>query len=154
MSTNPAPRVRVVPPVYLLAAVVAMGTLHAFLPGGTLLPRPWNWLGLLPIGGGLLLGGLTARLFWKHKTTIKPGETPSRMISEGPFRVSRNPIYVGMVLVLSGIALLLGSLTPWLVAPVFIALIARNVIPVEEAMLQETFGEEYQQYRTKVRRWI
>ncbi len=147
-------RIRVMPPVYLLAAIVAMTVLHALLPGATVAPMPWRWLGLVPLIGGLLVAGLAVRLFRKHNTTIKPGETSSQLVVDGPFRFSRNPIYLGMVLLLSGFAVLFGSLTPWLVLPVFVALIARNVIPVEEAILAETFGPQYQQYRSNVRRWI
>jgi protein-S-isoprenylcysteine O-methyltransferase Ste14 len=153
MSTNQAPRVRVVPPVYLLAAVLAMIALEILLPGG-MLPVPLKWLGLVPMIAGLLLGGWAARLFRKHETTIKPGHVSNQLLSEGPYRFTRNPIYLGMVLGLIGVALLLGGTTPWLILPVFIWLIARNVIPVEEAMLDERFGQEYRDYRARVRRWI
>jgi protein-S-isoprenylcysteine O-methyltransferase Ste14 len=142
------------PPVYLLAAIVAMAALEWLLPVGGVLPVPWRWLGLVPLIGGLLLGGWAARLFHKHQTTIKPGQISNRLMSDGPYRFTRNPIYVGMVLVLAGVALLLGGLAAWFVLPVFIWLIARNVIPVEESMLAERFGQEYHDYRARVRRWI
>jgi protein-S-isoprenylcysteine O-methyltransferase Ste14 len=154
MSESPAPRVRVMPPVYLLAAIVVMAALDWLLPGGSALPVPWRWLGLVPLIGGLLLGGLAARLFRKHQTTIKPGQVSNLLMSGGPYRLTRNPIYVGMVLVLAGVATLLGGIAEWFVLPVFIWLIARNVIPVEESMLEERFGREYQAYRVRVRRWI
>jgi protein-S-isoprenylcysteine O-methyltransferase Ste14 len=154
MSESPAPRVRVMPPVYLLVAIVVMAALDWLLPGGGALPVPWRWLGLVPLIGGLLLGGLAASGFRKHQTTIKPGQVSNRLMIDGPYRLTRNPIYVGMVLVLAGVALLLGGLAEWFVVPVFIWLIARNVIPVEESMLEERFGQEYHDYRAKVRRWI
>jgi protein-S-isoprenylcysteine O-methyltransferase Ste14 len=124
-----------------------------FLPGGSL-PPPWRWLGLAPLIGGLLLGAWAVRLFRKHETTIRPGQVSNRLMTNGPYRFTRNPIYVGMVLVLVGVALLLASLTPWLVVPVFICVIAINVIPVEEAMLAERFAQEYHDYCARVRRWI
>jgi protein-S-isoprenylcysteine O-methyltransferase Ste14 len=154
MATGQTRRIRVMPPVYLLAAIVAMVVLHIFLSGGVLVPTPWRWLGLAPLIGGLFLGGSAATLFRKHQTTIKPGQTSSRLMVEGPFRFTRNPIYVGMILVLAGIALLLNSLTPWLILPVFAYLIASKVIPVEESMLEQTFGAEYREYQEKVRRWV
>jgi protein-S-isoprenylcysteine O-methyltransferase Ste14 len=154
MSESPAPRVRVMPPVYLLAAIVVMAALDWLLPGGSALPVPWRWLGLVPLIGGLLLGGLAARLFRKHQTTIKPGQVSNLLMSGGPYRLTRNPIYVGMVLVLAGVATLLGGIAEWFVLPVFIWLIARNVIPVEESMLEERFGQEYHDYCARVRRWI
>jgi protein-S-isoprenylcysteine O-methyltransferase Ste14 len=154
MSDKPVPRVRVMPPVYLLAAIVVMAALDWLVPGSGSLPVPWRWLGLVPLIGGLLLGGLAASRFRKHQTTIKPGQVSNLLMTDGPYRLTRNPIYVGMVLVLAGVALLLGGLAEWFVLPVFIWLIARNVIPVEESMLEERFGQEYHDYRASVRRWI
>src|SRR5438874_1264173 len=100
------------PPVYLLAAIAAMAALHAFLPGVRLYTTPWRWLGLIPISVGIAFGVSAARLFRKHQTTIRPGQPSSRLVTDGPFRFSRNPIYVGMVLLLAGIAAILGSATP------------------------------------------
>ena len=145
---------RVFPPVYLVAAILGMIALHRFLPGAIALSGPWRWLGLVPFLGGLVLGVAAARLFAMHKTTIKPGDTSTYLLTAGPYRFSRNPIYLGMTLLLVGVAAMLGSLTPSLLVPVFIWLINRNVIPVEEAMMAATFGAEYQQFRERVRRWI
>ena len=153
-ASKPARPIRVMPPVYFFGGIVSMAALHALLPGMVLLARPWNWLGLAPLAGGLLLGGLAAWLFARHKTTIKPGHVSTSLLTSGPYRRTRNPIYLGMTIALAGVALLLGSLTPWPVLPVFVGLIAWNVIPVEEAMMGETFGAEYEQYRARVRRWI
>lgn len=142
------------PPVYLFAGIVAMAVLHWLLPGAVILPSPWRWLGALPLVGGLAFGLSAVRLFAKYKTTIKPGQTSSHLMTDGPFRASRNPIYVGMTLILAGVAMMFGSATPWLVLPVFVWLIARNVIPVEEALMADVFGADYEQYRARVRRWI
>jgi protein-S-isoprenylcysteine O-methyltransferase Ste14 len=151
MSGTHVQSVRVMPPVYLLLAIAALDWL---LPAGGTLPTPGRWLGLVPLIGGLLLGGLAARLFRKHQRTLKPGQVSNLLMSDGPYRLTRNPIYVGMVLVLAGVAALLGDIAAWFVLPVFIWLIARNVIPVEESMLAERFGQEYHDYRARVRRWI
>jgi protein-S-isoprenylcysteine O-methyltransferase Ste14 len=145
---------RIFPPVYLLAAILGMAVLDKYVPGTIVLQSPWRWLGLAPFVGGLTLGIAAARLFWKHKTTIKLGDASTHLLTAGPYRLSRNPIYLGMALLLVGVAMLLGSLTPWLLMPVFIWLISRNVIPVEEAMMTAAFGTEYQQYRKQVRRWL
>jgi protein-S-isoprenylcysteine O-methyltransferase Ste14 len=142
------------PPAYWAAAIAAMAVVHQFLPIAQLFSMPVRWLGLIPLIAGILLAVGAARLFNKHQTTIKPGQTSHRLVTEGPFRFSRNPIYVGMVLSLAGVAIILGSLSPWFAIPIFVGLVAYNVIPVEESMLRETFGSEYEQYRAKVRRWI
>lgn len=147
-------RPRIMPPVYLLAAIIAMVALSYQFPGRQLIFGPGRWAGLVPIFAGLGLVVWVARLFSRHQTTIKPGAVSTSLLTNGPFRISRNPIYLGMTSVLVGTAIALGSLTPWLVVPVFVALIAWNVIPVEEAMLAEAFGPQYSQYRASVRRWI
>lgn len=142
------------PPVYLLAAIAAMVAIHYLFPGKQMLNAPWRWAGAVPIVSGLGLVVWVAAAFRRRKTTIKPGDVSSALVTDGPFRVSRNPIYLGMTVILVGTALALGSLVPWLVVPVFVALVGYNVIPVEEAMLAEAFGQSYADYRAKVRRWI
>lgn len=142
------------PPVYLLLAIVAMAMLHYLFPGRQLLNAPWRWAGLAPIVAGLGLVLWVAALFRRRQTTIKPGAVSTHLVTDGPFRVSRNPIYLGLTSILVGVALALGSLTVWLIVPVFVGLVGWNVIPVEEAMLAETFGAAYADYRSRVRRWI
>jgi protein-S-isoprenylcysteine O-methyltransferase Ste14 len=145
---------RIFPPVYLLAAILGIVALHILLPGAIVMPGAWRWLGLVPFVGGLVFGIAAVRLFSKHQTTIKPGDTSTHLLTAGPFAFSRNPIYVGMTLVLIGVSAMLGSLTPWLLVPIFVWLISRNVIPVEEVMMAAAFGTEYQQYRARVRCWL
>ncbi|MFB8831121.1 methyltransferase family protein [Azotobacter sp. CWF10] len=72
----------------------------------------------------------------------------------GPFRFSRNPIYLADTLIYAGIALLLASLWPWLLLPVLIVFMNRTVIRHEEALLTELFGDAYRAYQARVRRWI
>ena len=147
-------RPRVIPPVYLLAAILVMLALHFTVPIRQLLYWPMRWVGLVPIVGGVLIGGSSAVLFARRKTTIRPGEVSSALVADGPFGFTRNPIYLAMVLLLAGAALLLGSVSPWVVIPPFVWLINRNIIPMEEAMLTDAFGDEYRQYQNRVRRWI
>ena len=149
-----ARRPKVLPPVYLLATVIAMLVVHRWLPVRQLITGHWRWTGLAPALIGLATGGSAARLFVRRKTTIRPGQVSTALMTDGPFRFTRNPIYVGMVLMLSGVAVGLGSLSPWFGVPLFILAIATDVIPAEEAMLEETFGEEYRAYRLRVRRWV
>ena len=146
--------IRIMPPVYLLAAILAMIGLHYFLPGTTLIESPWRWLGAAILLGGLGVGFAAVRLFSKYRTTIKPGEVSTHFMTDGPYRFTRNPIYLGMAMIPAGVATMLGTATPWLVLPVFIAVIARNVIPLEEAVMARTFGADYEAYRARVRRWI
>ena len=75
-------------------------------------------------------------------------------MTEGPFRYSRNPMYLGFVLVLAGIGILLGSLTPLFVIPAFAALMDRQFIQMEEQMLRAAFGAKWQDYASRTRRWL
>ena len=95
-----------------------------------------------------------AYLFRQKNTTIKPFEQSSYLVREGIFNYSRNPIYLGMLVVLIGLWIVLGSLSPGFIIPVFAVLIQEMFIKAEEQMLEAKFGEEYQEYKATVRRWI
>lgn len=75
-------------------------------------------------------------------------------MTQGVFRLSRNLMYLGMVLILAGIGILMGTLMPWFVIAPFIALLDALFIRVEETMLEATFGEAYREYKKQVRKWI
>ena len=145
---------RLYPPAFFLMALVAMALLHFLVPGRRLFAAPWTWLGLLPfaIGGGLTVGA--ARLFDRLGTPVRPFERSTRLVLDGPYRFTRNPMYLAMVLALVGIALRLGTLTPWLVPPAFALFIQKRFIVPEEAMMERLFGAEYVAFKGRVRRWL
>ena len=103
---------------------------------------------------GLALIIWAALLFRRAGTGIVPFSDATALVAEGPYRFTRNPMYLGMAAMLLGAALLLGSLTPFLVIPAFMALIAERFILPEEAMLEREFGERYAAYKLRVRRWL
>ena len=80
------------------------------------------------------------RALIKHHTTVKPFEESTALITTGVFRISRHPMYFGMVLILVGIALLMGSLAPYVVIPIFAIVMDRVFIKIEERMFEEIFG--------------
>lgn len=93
-------------------------------------------------------------LFWRSGTPALPTDRASSLVTTGPFRFSRNPMYLGIVVILFAIALWLGS-WPMLIAPVgFFAFMSLVRIPHEEQQLRDIFGEAYASYAEKVRRWI
>jgi protein-S-isoprenylcysteine O-methyltransferase Ste14 len=147
-------RPRVIPPVYFLAAVAVMVPLHGYLPLHRLISRPWNWVGLVPMAIGAMMSGWAVATFIRRRTTIRPGHVPTGLVTHGPFVFTRNPMYLSLTLMLAGLAMLLGSLSPWLVLPLFILAIGHNIIPAEEATMTEAFGDEYRKYQERVRRWI
>jgi protein-S-isoprenylcysteine O-methyltransferase Ste14 len=111
-------------------------------------------LGIISFVVGLGLNLIGDRTFKKCKTTVKPFEESTTLVTSGVFQISRNPMYLGFVLILSGIAILMGSLAPYAIIIIFIILIDNVFIKVEEIMLEEKFGNSWLEYKRKVRRWI
>jgi len=142
------------PPTYLLLSIVVMFCLHFLSPILVLIPFPWNFLGVVPLAVGIALNVRCSSLFEKAGTTIKPFEQSSQLLTEGPYRVSRHPMYLGMAVVLVGIAIVLGSVAPFLVIPCFMWVITRRFIRAEERALEEKFGPAYVVYKAHTRRWI
>jgi protein-S-isoprenylcysteine O-methyltransferase Ste14 len=145
---------KITPPVYLFLTIAIMLLLHFLLPGTRVLPFPWNLLGIIPLVLGIVMNLVADRSFKKNETTVKPLEESTALISTGAFRVSRHPMYLGFVLVLFGIAVLMGSLTPYAVVFIFTIFMDVVFIRFEEKELERTFGEAWFEYRSKVRRWI
>jgi protein-S-isoprenylcysteine O-methyltransferase Ste14 len=148
------PRLRILPPTYLLLALLLMLALHLFLPLGRIIPAPWNLAGLVPLAVGVRINLLADRAFRKAGTTVKPFEEPSTLLTDGVFRFSRHPMYLGFLLALIGVAALLRSLTPWIVVPVFGAWMEVAFVRHEESALAVAFGEQWESYKTRVRRWL
>ncbi|MBI4521397.1 MAG: isoprenylcysteine carboxylmethyltransferase family protein, partial [Gemmatimonadetes bacterium] len=92
--------------------------------------------------------------FDRLNTTVKPFEEPRELTTAGLFGFTRNPMYLGGVVLLAGLAIFLGSLSPWPVIPVFMWVIARRFISAEEEILERRFGERYLEYKARVRRWL
>ncbi len=93
-------------------------------------------------------------MFHDRKTTHHPHHKPSFLIIDGPFRLTRNPIYLGFLLMSFGYSLYIGKLSSLISPIIFFFVIDRMVIQYEERMLSDTFGKEYDEYRKSVRRWV
>jgi protein-S-isoprenylcysteine O-methyltransferase Ste14 len=145
---------KILPPTYLLIAVLTMIGLHLFLPLGRLIPVPWNLVGLVPLLLGIVINVYADKALHLVGTTVKPFLESTALVTQGVYRLSRHPMYLGFVLILVGVAILLGSLSPWLVVPIFILLMEVVFLRVEERMLGEKFGEDWLAYKKKVHRWI
>jgi len=143
-----------VPPLWALLAALLMLALHRWLPGGTWLAPPATALSLLPVLAGVGVAAWAARLFVRAGTPLEPWKTPTALVAGGPYRFTRNPMYLGLSLCLLGLAVWLGTATPLLVLPLFVAVITFGFIRREERWLEERFGESYRRYRAGVRRWI
>ncbi len=145
---------KIIPPVYLLLSIAVMVILHFLFPGVTVLGFPWQLLGVIPLALGIGINLVADRSFKQHSTPVKPLEKSTALVTHGVFRVSRNPMYLGIVLILLGIAIFLGSLTPYLVVFLFAIFLDIVFIRFEETKLEETFGEAWVEYKKSVRRWI
>jgi protein-S-isoprenylcysteine O-methyltransferase Ste14 len=111
-------------------------------------------LGWLAVGIGLALFTWTLWTFARHHTTVNPYSGASTLCTRGPFRFSRNPIYLGDWFLLSGVSLLLGTLWPLAFAPLIWVMLRFGVIRHEEVHLEAKFGDAYRDYKARVRRWI
>lgn len=128
--------------------------LNRYLPLAVFPSRVDSPVGYFFIVVSIALAVSSLAIFFKRRTTVVPHGEPAALVVRGPFRISRNPMYLGLFCLLVGIACLLGSLSPFLVPPVFVVTISSIFIPMEESNLSVKFGEEYRTYQTKVRRWI
>ncbi len=133
-----------------------MWLLNQHLPLAQLIAMPWNKLGLALIAGALMLDLSSLFLFIKRKTTPNPfsPENASKLVTSGMYRFTRNPMYVGLALLLTGWAIYLGSLSPFLLIPLFVVVLTVQQIIPEEKILEEKFGKEYLDYKQSVRRWL
>ncbi len=149
-----APRLRVLPPVLAAGLVLAAWGAGRLAPTAPWIRFPWSLLGLAPAALGAGLAGWAIARFSRRGTTHHPFGEPTALVVEGPFRFTRNPMYLGLTLVLLGIGLLAGT-APFLLAPAAFALwIHLLQIPGEEAVLARLFGDPYEVYRRRVRRWL
>lgn len=147
-------RKRVLPPVVLLGAVGLAAGLHLVVPLYQVVPIFWRLCAAIPLLLGTALNLLADGKFKKVQTTVKPFEVSSVLVTQGVFGWTRNPMYLGMALIVFGIVLAMGSLSPMLVAVALPLVLECAFIVPEERMLEETFGEEFRAYRRRVRRWI
>ncbi|WP_171122572.1 MULTISPECIES: isoprenylcysteine carboxylmethyltransferase family protein [unclassified Ruegeria] len=144
-----------IPPVWLLGCSVLAWLQARYLSMGLSLDGGFTDLlsGIL-IGGGLILILLAITEFRKHRTTVIPHETPSSLIQSGIFKRSRNPIYLGDVLILTGLVLRFDAVLSLALVPVFVWLLERRFILPEEDRMRKTFRADFARYERSTRRWI
>jgi len=109
------------------------------------------------VAGILLLLLLDTRAmlrFRRHATSFNPSRPAQTLVTDGPYRVTRNPIYIGMACAYAGATLAANVLWPLAFLPAVLFVIGRAIVPREERHLAVRFGEEYERYRRRVRRWL
>ncbi len=146
----------VLPPLAIVPTLVAGLLLHFLWTPLSLLPE-W-WIGHA-VGWPLVVAGVLLSA-WAIRTMFRAGEDPdpykptTAIVANGPYALSRNPIYVSFNAVYVGIALVVNTLWPIMFLPVGIALLHYRVIAREESYLERVIGDEYRQYKARVRRWV
>jgi protein-S-isoprenylcysteine O-methyltransferase Ste14 len=147
--------VRLPPPVWGLIYLVVFGCLSALLPWRAAIDLRSIPIGVVLVMAGLLLMFSALRLFRAEGTELNPtSETNKSLVVRGPYRFTRNPMYLGLVVLTLGIAILVGSL-PMFAVPLFLFATSNWVhIPFEEAKMQRQFGQAFDTYTHNVRRWL
>jgi protein-S-isoprenylcysteine O-methyltransferase Ste14 len=143
-----------VPGSTLGASIITAVVLHYFFPITTVVAFPYNLLGLLIVGLGVYLAFQSVRLLISYNTTVEAGGNPSSLVTKCPFNYSRDPIYLGFLLITLGTATILSSISTFIAPIIFFVIANTIIIPFEENRLQKNFGIEYERYKTSVRRWL
>jgi protein-S-isoprenylcysteine O-methyltransferase Ste14 len=141
------------PLIYVLFFLAGLG-LDWLFP----LPRPpaalARGIGVLLIGAWLALAIWSIGRFWSTGNTVVTIKPAASLVVHGPYRFSRNPMYIALGLLYAGIALVLGLVWPLLLSPALVWVVGEWCVGPEERYLERKFGDEYQRYRERVRRWI
>jgi protein-S-isoprenylcysteine O-methyltransferase Ste14 len=142
------------PPRIALIAIIAMLPLHFLAPLGTVIPSPVSYSGAVLVAAGVAMVVWSRRAFQAAHTPIVPFTESTALVRHGLYRWTRNPMYVGAVLLVSGVAVLFGSMSPLGVAVAYFVILQEGFIRHEERLLEQRFGEDYRTYRRSVRRWL
>ncbi|MBC8020240.1 MAG: isoprenylcysteine carboxylmethyltransferase family protein [Methyloceanibacter sp.] len=157
MNATDHAEVAVMPPLLFLGALALGSVLSLAVPIG---PGPGSANALALTAGltfvliGFTLVALAVRNFRFAGTSVVPGEPATTLVVTGPYRFTRNPIYVGFVLAYFGFAIVLTSMWVLLLLIPVLVILQRGVVAREEDYLERQFGEAYRKYKTRVPRWL
>ena len=147
-------RLKINPPGYLLICLVLMFALRVWLPLCAFIEPPQAYAGLVAVLFGILVSATSSGLFKKAGTGVEPFSEASVLVTSGLYLFSRNPMYVGMFIMLLGFAFMMGRLGALLPLPFFVMIIRKRFVMPEESFLEAAFGQPYLDYKSRVRRWI
>ena len=153
-SEGSSPGVHVPPPL-VFATGLGLG-----LWASAWIPSLWLPASVCRVAGWTLIAGALALVlpaffgFFRARTTVRPDRPASSLVISGPYRFTRNPMYVSLTLLYAGVATLYQSVWAWLLLPLVVLYIDRRVIRAEERFLESRFGADYVRYCAQVRRWI
>ena len=145
---------QLLPPVLVLITLGAMMVLGTLAPGPTLIDYPYSLAGTVLAATGFIVSFAGSRQFARVGTNIRTFDEPSTLVTSGLFRLSRNPMYLGFLILLLGTAVLIGGSTPFLAVIIFAIITDRWYIAYEERAMARRFGADYATYTGRTRRWL
>lgn len=145
---------RDLPPMWLLLALLAMLGLHFTWPLGVWLRTPWTLVGWGVLTASAVLAAGSALRFTRAGTGVKPFSPATVLVAAGAYRWTRNPMYVGLVGIVAGVAIVLGTASPAAVPPLLWLVLDRRFVRREEEFLRQRFGADYEAFCARVRRWL
>ncbi|MEZ0068875.1 protein-S-isoprenylcysteine O-methyltransferase Ste14 [Streptacidiphilus sp. MAP12-20] len=152
--TDDAPSYRVWPPLALGVPLAVGWSVTAWAGDPVRLPGALRPVGWPLVAAFALWNGWSLLLMARHRTALLPGGTTTRLLEHGPFRFSRNPLYLGLIALDAGLALLWPSFWALVLLPLGVALLTWGAILPEERYLRTSRGAEYETYARRVRRWL
>ena len=144
----------IIPLVDLFVALALMWLLQRYFPVRQYIGTPMAYAGVIPVLFGIAMAAISAGMFVKADTGLEPFDEATTLVTGGFYRITRNPMYLGMFLMLFGVAFLLGSVSTLLPLALFVLVIRYNFVLGEERFLEAAFGQRYLDYKSEVRRWI
>ena len=145
---------RIKPPHIAITLLFLSWLASYLLPQLNLIKSPSNKIGIVFFASGLSLTFYSFYLFKKNKTPILPGKKPTFVVVKGPYKFTRNPMYLGVSAALLGASVYFGNLLSFLSPIIFFLIMNYYFVPFEERLLENLFGKKYLDYNKKVRRWL
>src|SRR3989338_10985723 len=144
---------KILPPHVAISSLIFVIVLYYLFPT-PLISKPYNYFGIIFFIVGLSILFWSFGSFKEKDTPILPGQKPTALVIEGPYKFTRNPMYLGVTTALLGIAIYLGDILAFLAPAIFFAFVSIRFIPREEKLMEKLFGKKYLDYKKRVRRWI
>lgn len=146
--------IRIPPPLIYVAGLLGGVALEAAVPIAGLSLGLAVASGIIGVAFWLAFDGSAMLLFQRARTSVVPMKPTTALVTSGPYRVTRNPMYVGMSFLYVGLALALGLIWALVLLPAVLLIVDRMVIAREERYLEAKFGDQYREYKSRVRRWL
>ena len=154
MNTCKNPEKKILPPGYLLISLTLMIITYWLLPGVVIAPGPVRMYGVVFVVLGILLNIAAKKAMKRAQTPVSPFAKTTLLITWGVYSWTRNPMYLGLVLLLVGVSVLMGNLLPMIITLLFALIMHNRFVTLEEKKLAEEFSDRWENYKNRTRRWL